>query len=227
MKKYSTGIIALDSSLNGGIPSGSLVLIVEKPGAGAEILTFHFAVEGLKNGEKILYVITDETVDNLLEHMKIYHSNISLDKDRFNIISFVSKTIGESKIYTYDPLRGLKIVLSKNRFDRIVINDINKIVRNYSEDEAIAFIEEISRKVKEDDAVAMIVLAEGASSSKLENTLKSIADGIFELDIREKENEIQRVLKIIKLRRCMIPRNIFRYDITEKGIKLESIMRVI
>ena len=68
---------------------------------------------------------------------------------------------------------------------------------------------------------------EGAIESKIENTLKAIADGIFELDVQERENEIQRRLKVIKLRRCMVPKNVFRYDITEKGIRMESLMRVI
>ncbi len=223
MKKYPTGITALDSSLSGGIPSGSLILLVEKPGAGAEILTFQFAVLGLKNGEKILYVVTDDTEKNLVEYIRIYYPEANLDEN-FKVISFASN---ESKLFTFDPLRGLRILLSKERFDRIIVNSMEKVVRIYSEDEAITFVEELSKKVKEDEAVAMIVLTHGTCSERFENTLKSIVDGIFEFDIRERENEIQRILKVIKLRRCAIPKNVFRYDITEKGLRMESLMRVI
>lgn len=224
MKKYKTGIVTLDSSLGGGIPAGSLILLIEKPGAGAEIFSFHFVVEGLKNNEKVLYVVTDETSENLIEHIKVYFPNIDLNEN-LRVFSFICQ--GEEKIFRYDPLRGLKLLLQKEKFDRIVISNVNKMIRAYNEEEVVELIEELSKKVKRDEAVAMVELVEGTTDEKIENTLKTIADGIFELDIREKENEIQKVLKVIKLRRCVVPKNIFRYEITETGMKMESLMRVI
>lgn len=225
MKKYKTGIVTLDTSLSGGIPVGSLILLIEKPGAGADIFSFYFVVEGLRNNERILYIVTDETAQNLLEHIRVYNFNIDFNEN-MNVVSFIS--CGENrKIFTYDPLRGLKILLKNEQFDRIVLNNVNRIIRSYNEDEVVNFIEELSDKVKRDEAVAMVELVEGTTDDKIENTLKTIADGIFEFDIREKENEIQRVLKVIKLKRCVVPKNIFRYDITETGIRMESLMRVI
>ncbi len=230
MKKYTTGITVLDSQLSGGIPAGSLILLIEKPGAGAEIISFQFAVEGIKKGESVLYITTDELSEHVIEHIKMYFTDFNPDEN-FKLVSFVSKTISDMKEYlrsfTHDPLRFLRLTLSKSKYDRIIVNNLNTFIRDYSEKEVLSFVEELSRKVKGDNSVALILLTEGTTEKMIENTLKTIADGIFELDVQERENEIQRRLKIIKIRRCMVPKNIFRYDITDKGIRMESLMRVI
>ncbi|WP_457550266.1 RAD55 family ATPase [Archaeoglobus sp.] len=230
MKKFTTGMTVLDSSLGGGIPAGSLVLLVEKPGAGAEIFSFQFAVEGVKKGESVLYIATDETFENLVDHIKVYFPSFSTN-DKFKLVSFISSATSDVvsflKSSKHDPLGYIRKLFSNLRYDRIVINNLNNLVRNYGEEEVVSLIEELSRKVKKDEAVALAILVEGAVEKKVENTLKAIADGIFEFDVQERENEIQRRLKVIKLRRCMVPKNVFRYDITEKGIRIESLMRVI
>ncbi|WP_457549872.1 RAD55 family ATPase [Archaeoglobus sp.] len=230
MKKFTTGMTVLDSSLGGGIPAGSLVLLVEKPGAGAEIFSFQFAVEGVKKGESVLYIATDETFENLVDHIKVYFPSFSTN-DKFKLVSFISSATSDVvsflKSSKHDHLGYIRKLFSNLRYDRIVINNLNNLVRNYGEEEVVSLIEELSRKVKKDEAVALAILVEGAVEKKVENTLKAIADGIFEFDVQERENEIQRRLKVIKLRRCMVPKNVFRYDITEKGIRIESLMRVI
>jgi len=50
---------------------------------------------------------------------------------------------------------------------------------------------------------------------------------IIEMSISETGNEIQRLLKILKLKRVLVPKSILRYDLTEKGIRMESVMRVL
>ncbi len=230
MKRYSTGITVLDSSLGGGIPSGSLVLIVEKPGAGAEILSFQFAVEGVRRGESVLYVTTSETDKNTLEHVRVYFPDFG-ENEKFKLVSLVSVIKGDARTFLrnsiIDPLSYLKKTLSNSRFDRIIIYTLNDLIRSYSDDEVVSLVEELSLKVKNDESVALLTLVEGTVDKRTENVLKSIADAIFELDVQERENEIQRKLKIIKIRRCKVPKNVFRYDITERGVKMESLMRVI
>ena len=60
-----------------------------------------------------------------------------------------------------------------------------------------------------------------------ETAVKQAVDGIIELSLREAETEIQRRLKVIKLKRTLVPKSIFRYDITDRGIKMESVTRVL
>jgi circadian clock protein KaiC len=57
----STGIAGLDSILGGGFPKDHVYLIQGDPGAGKTTLSLQFLLEGVKLGEKALYITLSET----------------------------------------------------------------------------------------------------------------------------------------------------------------------
>ena len=61
----STGIPGLDYVLRGGFPANHLYLIEGDPGTGKTTLALQFLLEGLRCGEKGLYVTLSETKSEL------------------------------------------------------------------------------------------------------------------------------------------------------------------
>jgi circadian clock protein KaiC len=57
----STGIAGLDAILGGGFPKDHVYLLQGDPGAGKTTLSLQFLLEGLKLGEKALYITLSET----------------------------------------------------------------------------------------------------------------------------------------------------------------------
>jgi KaiC/GvpD/RAD55 family RecA-like ATPase len=235
MRAFKTGILPLDSQLSGGFPAGSVILILEDPGAGADVLSFHFTFEGLKNGEKVLYVSTDDTADELKESMKLYF-NIS-DAPNLEILDLISPRIRDVKEekdakeflkrIRYDPLNGLKSLLQTNRFDRIVVNNITYFFIYYEKDEVFKLIEEFSIVSKKNESIFLMLMTKGMFDAHTETAAKHVADGVIELTLWEVENEMQRKLKVLKLKRVLVPKSVLRYDLTGKGIIMESVMRVL
>lgn len=68
--RISTGIARLDDLLAGGLPRNSVTLVSGTPGSGKTILCYHYIAEGLKKGEKCLYLTSDERVENILKQAK-------------------------------------------------------------------------------------------------------------------------------------------------------------
>lgn len=64
--RINTGIKRLDELLTGGLPQNSITLISGTPGSGKTILCFHYIAEGLKNGEKCLFLTSDERIDSII-----------------------------------------------------------------------------------------------------------------------------------------------------------------
>ncbi len=62
-----TGITGLDLILNGGVPRNHIYLIDGEPGTGKTTLAMHFLLEGVKAGEKGLYVTLSESRDELTQ----------------------------------------------------------------------------------------------------------------------------------------------------------------
>ena len=60
-----TGVASLDDVLGGGLFPGRLYLVEGTPGAGKTTLAVQFLLEGVRNGESVLYVTLSETADEL------------------------------------------------------------------------------------------------------------------------------------------------------------------
>ena len=63
--RLHTGISGLNDILLGGLPQGHLYLIEGDPGTGKTTLALQFLLEGIRNGEKTLYVTLSESTEEL------------------------------------------------------------------------------------------------------------------------------------------------------------------
>lgn len=64
--RISTGVEGLDNLLQGGYPQGSINLVAGTPGSGKTIVCFQYINTGINNGEKCLYLTSDERITNLM-----------------------------------------------------------------------------------------------------------------------------------------------------------------
>ena len=62
----STGIPGLDAVLAGGLPANRLYLLEGDPGSGKTTVGLQFLLEGMKRGERVLYVSLSETKSELI-----------------------------------------------------------------------------------------------------------------------------------------------------------------
>jgi circadian clock protein KaiC len=66
-ERVPTGIEGLDQRIEGGLPKGRSILVTGEPGTGKTIFALQFLVEGLKRGEKCMFVTADEGPMDVLE----------------------------------------------------------------------------------------------------------------------------------------------------------------
>ena len=61
LQRAATGIVGLDDILGGGLPVHRLYLVRGNPGVGKTTLALQFLLEGLRAGERVLYITLSET----------------------------------------------------------------------------------------------------------------------------------------------------------------------
>jgi circadian clock protein KaiC len=66
-ERVPTGIEGLDQTIEGGLPKGRSILITGEPGTGKTVFALQFLFEGLKRGEKCMFVTADEGPMDVLE----------------------------------------------------------------------------------------------------------------------------------------------------------------
>jgi circadian clock protein KaiC len=70
-QRLVTGIDGLDDILHGGLPVGHLYLVEGNPGTGKTTLALQFLLEGVRRGEKTLYVTLSESKEELEQSAQI------------------------------------------------------------------------------------------------------------------------------------------------------------
>ncbi|MEM0022189.1 MAG: RAD55 family ATPase [Archaeoglobaceae archaeon] len=227
MKIFRTGIVPLDAQLGGGIPSGSVVALIEEPGAGGDVFSYHFAVEGSNLGDNVLYIATDDSVKDVRRYLGLYFPRYQ----DFTLISLKSDEETDAKGYLrktmYDVLSGVKTIIKNEKFDRVIINNLTFFFSRYSLEDVISLIEFFLNDAREKESAYMLLLTKGMLEERAEIAVKHFCDGVIELSLREVENEIQRRLKFIKFKGIIVPRAVMRYELTDRGVKIEPMMRVL
>ena len=66
-RRCGCGIEGLDLILDGGLPRGCFYLVQGDPGSGKTTLALQFLLEGMREGEKVLYITLSETKEELLK----------------------------------------------------------------------------------------------------------------------------------------------------------------
>jgi circadian clock protein KaiC len=66
-ERVPTGIPGLDQTIEGGLPKGRSFLVTGDPGTGKTIFALQFLMEGLKRGEKCIFVSADEGPIDVME----------------------------------------------------------------------------------------------------------------------------------------------------------------
>ena len=65
IERISTGLSGLDDILGGGLDPNRLYLIEGTPGSGKTTLALQFLLEGIKRGERVLYITLSESESEL------------------------------------------------------------------------------------------------------------------------------------------------------------------
>jgi circadian clock protein KaiC len=74
--RCSSGCSGLDDVLGDGLPVGHVYLVEGEPGTGKTTMALQFVAEGLKHGEKVLYVTLSESRTELMNVARLHGLNV-------------------------------------------------------------------------------------------------------------------------------------------------------
>src|SRR5947209_6713198 len=129
----ATGITGLDYILMGGFPRGRIYLIQGDPGVGKTTLGLHFLLEGVQQGESVLYVTLSESAEELhavarshgwsLDQVPIYEQLIgeeALQEEEETVFYPAEIELGET-------IKGILLEVERIKPARVVIDSLSEI----------------------------------------------------------------------------------------------------
>lgn len=203
----STGDKGLDDVLGGGLPGNRLYLVQGQPGVGKTTLALQFLLEGVRAGEKVLYITLSETRDEL-EQVAESHG-WSLDGISLFELSAIEEMVSSdadnsvfhsSEVELGETNRALLSLIDKVRPSRAVFDSLSEM-RLLARD-ALRYRRQIlSLKQYFAGKNCTVLLLDDQTSEPGDLQLQSIAHGVILLEQVPTEYGIdRRRVRIQKLR---------------------------
>ncbi len=220
MDLLETGIHNLDKILGGGIPKGSLMLLVGPTGSGKSVLSSQFAANCISKYKlKCLYLSFEEHADTLEKNF----DNFTWKLDKLQK--------GNIKIIKYNPYEfsAVSDILSreikKDKTDIVIIDSLTGLELYVTEPKDLKNnLIDIQHILKENGCTA-IITSQIASDSYSMNRLgfeEALSDGVIMMYYKNMKVEHVRGISVWKMRNMKHDSDIHPYTIEKEGIKIHQ-----
>lgn len=236
VERVDTGVIGLNSKMEGGFVKGSVNFITGKTGTGKTAFCASFLYAGALRGERGIYVTTEEREEDIKNDIKamFYWDLEEMEKKGF--LKFLSirpeiplKIIsGEDiakvvKLYMYELISKIEEAVKDFNASLLVVDSLS-LVESFIRDEylkKVALMQFIDR-LKALDVTSLLTgtVPEGEEVLSTSGIIEFLVDSVIKLDFVPVAEEFKRTLTIRKMRRTDHSIYIHPFEITKRGIRI-------
>ncbi|MTI79734.1 MAG: circadian clock protein KaiC [Firmicutes bacterium] len=199
LKRISTGINTLDNILNGGVPEGSTVLVVGRPGSGKTIMAHQMMFNNASPDSKAIYLTT--LAEPQVKVMRFQQEFTYFDSNKFQK-SVIYHDLG-SILRKSGPTHALAVIdqlLQQHQPSLIIIDTIKTLADMITSfTEFREFLLDLSLRLATWGCTAILIGEYSEEEIELRPE-SSIADGIVYLYGTEDKKQQKRFLRILKMR---------------------------
>ncbi|NOQ48622.1 MAG: hypothetical protein GQ576_05745 [Methanococcoides sp.] len=231
--RISTGIPGLDTRLDGGYPQGESFLVTGTQGTGKTIFGLHFLEKACSNNKRCVLIATEEMPYNLVKQANMFGFDLmgyiesgllQINRVYEQRTNYVRNKTGKM----YDPTKreiGLMDLLDyiPASTDVAIIDNIGVFTLEMTPRELRDKLDTMIQILAERNCTALFIM-DDATHEITHNIADYSVCGSINLMMKDNpENlQIERFIKIIKMRRTCIPMKLMKFNITPKGINLEN-----
>jgi KaiC/GvpD/RAD55 family RecA-like ATPase len=236
IERVDTGVIGLNSKMEGGFVRGSVNFITGKTGTGKTAFCASFLYAGALRGEKGLYVTTEEREEDIKNDIKaMFYWDLD-EMEKKGLIKFLSirpeiplKVIsGEDiakvvRLYMYELISKIEEAVKEFGATLLVVDSMS-LVESFIRDEylkKVALMQFIDRlKALGVTSLLTGTIPEGQEVLSTSGIIEFLADSVIKLDFVPVAEEFKRTLTIRKMRRTDHSIYIHPFEITKRGIRI-------
>lgn len=223
LTRESTGVKKIDSMIQGGLPSGSIIGLSGPPGVGKSILSLHFLLEGARKAQKCVYINLEEprrNINNMIKEFDFADEFFELEKKELIIIKCFDYPEYE-KVYT----ELLQRIKNDPEIKRLVIDSFNCFFSSIDNPHTLTtninvrkMITDSLYTIRRHELTTLLVLekSEGHRNG-FDYNIPYLVDGIIKLDFLEL-GTIERRIFIPKMRWTNQHKESKSYEIDKRGI---------
>jgi len=235
--RMKTGIGGLDERLGGGLPSGTLVLLLSNSEMALRMFCQQVSYNFACTGHKVFYLTILKEPQYIREEMDLYGWSTTdfEEKKRWSFVdgytARVNALLLKAPNGTMNSRFDLSVsiraeILSKlGSEDVVVVDSLSDVLLEQELRYVVELLEILSAQVWRSEGLAFLPLIQSVHDEKTIATLSHLADCVIDLSIGETYFEGR--IRFWKLRRARIEPLFLPFSITERGILAETYKRVV
>lgn len=203
--RLSTGLAGLDAQLGGGVPPGTVHILLSEPMNAQELFTYHFTAPAGANAE---YFTTDTEAEEILEGL----NRIGAKEAPPKVIPL--------------PHEGRWSLSLTPGLDRVIVDSFSHYGREVGWEQAQQDLAALKAYARSNGAGILLTISTGLHSQEETTLLKLWADGVMELGLDRQGFGLYPFLKVTKMRGVPDSARFLLFKETERGLFMESTRRV-
>ncbi|HEX9983989.1 MAG TPA: ATPase domain-containing protein [Thermoanaerobaculia bacterium] len=217
----ATGIAGLDEVLHGGLPKHQMYFIQGDPGAGKTTLSFQFLLEGVRRGEKTMYVTLSASSRDLHRVARSHGwtlDGIHVHEQFQTAMSADSTMFRPAEVELAKTVRAILDAIAAHEPDRVVIDSLAEI-RLLSES-ALRYRKQLLtlKEFFRDRKITALVLDDRSVSAR-ESEVQGLAEGVIVLCASAPMyGNTRRRLEVVKLRGVAFRGGFHDFNIEKGGL---------
>jgi circadian clock protein KaiC len=222
--RCSSGCPGLDNVLGGGLPVGHFYLVEGEPGTGKTTLALQFITEGIKRGERVLYVTLSESRDELTAVATTH--GLAMDGSNVLEVRPSEDDLRPNGQYTVfhpaevelnDRVQTIMAEVDRRKPSRLVIDALSE-VRMLAKD-PLRYRRQVLSLKEYAPENCTVMLLDDRSSRYADLELHSIVHGVVSMSRVPREyGKTMRRMEVTKLRGCAFREGFHDYIIRSGGI---------
>jgi circadian clock protein KaiC len=225
--RVSSGIAELDEMMGGGIPTADVSAILGPLGSGKTVIALRYVDEGLRRGERCLYVSFQETADQLIRKAASFGWDLASGL-KSGLLTIYHVPPGNLNLDTAGAV--VRTELATRSVRRVAVDSLAELVFAAREGERfLAYARSLVSFIRAAGASSMITSETttlGPISEPL-GGLSFLVHNVILLRYLELESEVGRAISVLKMRDSDHAKGLRQYTINEHGLtilgKLEGV----
>jgi len=210
----------LDEMLGGGLPDKSVVLMIGEPGSGYDILAQQILYQHALHNEKVAYISASRAPDTLREDFATFGWDVAPLEAQGNWI-FHQVSVSEAIPALTE---NIPKAVSEGRW--VLIDSLSYLILTQKYYSVVKTVELLLDSARSHGGIHMLLLTKRMHDTETETTMQHLVDGVIEFSAQETEGGIDRRLRIKKMRRAVYQSRLIPFNITERGITIETAVRI-
>jgi circadian clock protein KaiC len=222
VERFSSGVAGLDEMTHGGWLRNSIVIVRGPTGSGKTMLAGLYARAGALRGERVVYYGFEEPRPILIRNFEVIGMPMTalINNGNLRVICRYPESTSLE-----DLLVNLRTGLEEYSPSLIVMDSISSIEHASSEKGFRQFIIGMASLLREHGRSALITqtVMAGESASHTAPYMSTVADAILTMDYSPAGYELDRRMRVIKMRGSAHETHPYRLTIASGGLAVEKI----